>query len=40
MREKHSIESQLTHWLETLPEELAFNPGENNAVPPPHHIVP
>lgn len=40
MREKHSIESQLTHWLETLPEELAFSPGDNNAVPPPHHIVP
>jgi hypothetical protein len=39
-REKHSIESQLTHWLETHPEELVFNPGENNSVPPPHQIVP
>ena len=39
-REKHSIESQLAHWLETLPEELVFNPGEKNPVPPPHQIVP
>lgn len=40
MREKHSIESQLTHWLDTIPEELMLNPGDNNAVPPPHQIVP
>ena len=40
MREKHRIESQLAHWLETLSEELAFNPGEQAAVPPPHQIVP
>lgn len=40
MREKHSIESQLTHWFDTLPEELVFNPSDNNAVPPPHQIVP
>ena len=40
MREKHSIESQLTHWLDTISEELVFNPGDNNAVPPPHQIVP
>jgi hypothetical protein len=40
MQEKHSIESQLAHWLDTLSEELAFNPLENKAVPPPHQIVP
>lgn len=40
MREKHSIESQLTHWLDTISEELVFNPGDNNAIPPPHQIVP
>lgn len=40
MREKHSIESQLAHWLETLSEELAFHPAENSDAPPPHQIVP
>lgn len=40
MREKHSIESQLAHWLETLSEELVFHPAENSDAPPPHQIVP
>lgn len=40
MREKISIESQLAQWLETLSEELAFEAGNQSAVPPPHQIVP
>lgn len=39
-KEKHTIESQLHYWLNTLPEELIFDPSEHSVVPPPHLIVP
>jgi hypothetical protein len=40
MSEKHTIESQLRQWSETLQKELVFDPSEHSVVPPPHQIVP